>query len=115
MKLTHLFTATAALTLAGFAHAIAAPILTLFNTGVAANSADGTPASVLGDGIVDPHYTIASDPTGTQSPFVTQGGQAPLLSNWFPNNSTSKWISPRANKSSGADPAGTYTYETTFN
>ncbi len=95
-------------------NAASAPIPTIFNTGVASNKPDGTPAALTAQMAHDQHYAIVSGIAGTISPFITSSSSVPY---WFPDSSTSQWISPKASYPTsgfGIDPAGTYTYETTF-
>jgi hypothetical protein len=92
----------------------AAPIPTLFNTGVSANNSNGSPATLTADGANDQHYSIIAGVDGAISPFVTESGSYP-----FPYGSqdtaTSKWISPQAMYAGFLqDPVGIYTYRTTF-
>ena len=85
----------------------AATISSLYNTGVDASHA------VLGHGMADPHYTIISAPSGSNSVAQTIVTGFPI-GPWLANNSTSRWIGPANNPSSPNDPAGIYTYTTTF-
>lgn len=92
----------------------AAPILTLFNTGVAANSSDGSPATLTADGAPDQHYLIVGGVDGAISPFVTDQGAYPFPL-WSLDTTASKWISPQATYTVNTqDSEGTYTYMTTF-
>ena len=102
----------------------AAPITTLFNTGVSANDSNGNPTGVLADGATDTHWTLQSTPdTSTAAaPFVVNqnGNTYPIDGTvWVLDNSLSKWISLHANESTPADTLyetpGSYTYTTTFN
>ncbi len=85
----------------------AATISSLYNTGVDGNHA------VLGHGVDDPHYTIVGAPPGSSTVDRTIVTGFPI-GPWLANNSTSRWIGPANNPSSPNDPAGTYTYTTTF-
>jgi hypothetical protein len=96
------------------AFAMAAPsvkadvITTLFNTGVDAAG------NQLGGGMVDPHWSITVNPSGTgSSAYTTVADGFPLPGTWVDNPSSAAWIQP----TSGTAPthaAGTYTYTTTF-
>ena len=82
----------------------------LYSTGVAA---DGQP---LAAGSIDTHYEITAAPAGaaTGAPSVTMPGFP--FPYWSGNSSASAWLSPRADENGPAsDPAGEYTYGTTFN
>jgi hypothetical protein len=85
----------------------AATISTLYNTGVDASNV------VLGHGVADPHYAIVGAPVGSSTADRTLVTGFPIPP-WIANNSTSRWIGPANNPSSPNDPAGTYTFETTF-
>src|SRR5262249_15611710 len=86
------------------------PAIGLFNTGVDAGGA------VLADGAFDPHYTLitSADP-GNPGPasFVANQTHPNPFDNWLADTATSKWIAPSADQVTG-NPAGTYTYQTTF-
>lgn len=89
--------------------ASAAPITTLYNTGVDDSGA------VLPDGTVpDPHYTLVSVPSGSSSSVRVK--TAALLGSWSPvtASSISGWIAPN-NGPSVNSPVGDYVYSTTFN
>ena len=81
------------------ASAATLPILSLFNTGVATNDANGNPATLIGDGAPDPHYAITSSPDGSGQAAVTIQGAYPF-GYWKADSTTSKWISPHANENS---------------
>lgn len=94
--------------------AAAAPITTLFNTGV---NNDGT---VRSHGDTDLHYTITSGPV-TGAPFVrTSTGGFPIripTGPWIEDNLSSTWIVPNFDTDGGGlltSPPGTYIYQTTF-
>ncbi len=89
--------AALALSLGG-GRAAAAPITTLYSTGVNATGA------LLPNGAADPHYTVSPG----SGPFVIGN---PAGVGWVGNTSTSQWISPAVNTSAGAGP---FTYTTTF-
>ena len=92
----------------------AAPILTLFNTGVSSNNRLGTPDILTPTGQPDEHYSITGGIAGILSPTVT-GTTAYPFPPWNPDTATSEWISPQALYLGFLrDPAGTYTYRTTF-
>ena len=83
----------------------AAPIPTLFSTGL---SAGGLP---LAPGAFDPHYTLILAPAGipTPAPGVVVG---PIPGTWTPNLPTAQWINPTG---TGAFvEGGDYWYTTTF-
>jgi hypothetical protein len=85
-----------------------ADVISVFNTGV---NSSGTP---LTDGTIgDPHYTLASVPSGTTTIRVrTSAGGFPI-GPWIGNNSKSAWIGPN-NDTSVDGPPGHYDYRTTF-
>ena len=92
----------------------AAPIATLFSTGMA----DAT--TPLPDNAVDPHYTLTQVPPGAPfgpATYVADSAQYPLSTNeWLANSSTSKWIAAQADQSTFPnDPgSGDYVFHTTF-
>lgn len=92
------------------APAMASSIPTLFNTGVATNNPDGTPATLTASGAADPHYSITSAPVngGGPSAFVTLDDRYPFFNPqaWPSNSALSKWLSPRADEGS-SNPDGT--------
>src|SRR5690606_9781344 len=66
---------------------------TLFGTGV------GPDGNVLPDGAVDPHYALIISPDPDYpgpAALVMNQGSPPLQGGYVPNNTTSRWISPRA-------------------
>ena len=82
----------------------------LFATGVDAN---GLP---LDDGSIDPHWSIPLTPTGSASRAYTTDtpmGASYITLTWLRNSSRSRWISPRADETSG-DMLGYYTYRATI-
>lgn len=79
------------------------PISTLFNTGLDTNRV------ALGDGLIDPHYTLISNPD-TGSPDAIVEGSIP--GGWLGNTASSKWIGPQLNTAASA--VGFYTNRTTF-
>jgi hypothetical protein len=92
----------------------AAPISTLFNTGVGAN---GQP---LANGTVpDPHYSLISVPSGssTNTRVIDPTGGFPV-GPYFTGTNASRWIvanNPEAGGSAGDNsPAGVYVFRTTF-
>jgi len=91
---------------------VAAPLPGLFDTGVDALG------SALGDGAVDPHYTLvaSADPA---YPGPAAISAQPIPSGfWVANDGTSRWIAPAANEGypvgAPPHPAGTYTFRLTF-
>ena len=87
--------------------AIAAPIPTLFDTGV---DAAGNP---LPNGSLDTHYTLTTVPSGTAQLAVhTSAGGYPV-GPWIGDDSLSAWIGPK-NDPQLDGPVGYYDYETTF-
>jgi len=76
----------------------AAPIATLFNTGV---NAAGV---VLGSGATDPHWSVVSGPAGA-APAIA-GDQSD--SKWLASDSVSEWIS------GGGTNAGSFDYRASF-
>lgn len=81
----------------------AAPITSLFNTGV---DASGTP---LADNALDPHYVITSPAAST--PFVATSAGGYPIGEWIGDNATSAWIAPTADT---FDAAVTFVYRTSF-
>jgi hypothetical protein len=84
------------------------PIPTLFNTGLDTNRV------ALADGLIDPHYTLLSNPdTGSPDAIVEDSTQFPIVGGpWLLNTASSKWIGPRLNTAASA--VGFYTNRTTF-
>jgi len=75
----------------------ATPIGTLYNTGLGSEMSP------------DPHWTLV----GGTAYFTNSGGYP--FPYWLANSSTSRWISPQPNYTSGqTDPVGTVTFQTTF-
>jgi hypothetical protein len=107
MKRTLIAAALAVATLAS-AHASAASINGLVNTGVGAA------------GTQDSNYALTSNSSDTTIAsgygYVTGGTGFPF-DYWTANDATSKWITPTAiqGQSFDANANGTYTYELTFN
>lgn len=92
----------------------AAPITSLFNTGMITNE---TP---LVEGSVDPHYELIANPDtffpGSAAYVVITTGH-PISDAWLANGLDSQWIAPRANQDEnigGGNIGGTYVYRTTF-
>lgn len=84
----------------------------LFNTGVGTNSV------ILANGAVDPHYRLVQSPdTNAPGPntFVVNDTLFPIVGTgpWLPTTSTSKWIGPQSNQSTG-NRFGDYTYRIVF-
>ncbi len=91
-----------------------APLAVTFNLSTGLS----TTGTTLSAGSVDPRYTITATPSGpvTNSALVTQSGWP--FGPWTNDSSTSQWISPHTNENalSGGtkEPAGNFTYTTTF-
>lgn len=86
----------------------AAPITTLYNTGVDASH------TVLVDGTIgDPHYALTSVPGGTTALRISTSASGFPIPPWVADNLSSRWIGPN-NSSNMIGPAGGYFYETTF-
>ena len=93
------------------------PYIRVFGTGTAATPPN---LSFVQDGLLDPHYTITSEPAGISKPnvtnsYVVNSSYYPSTA-WFPNNQA-KWITPElpvANTGLQGVPPGTYTYQTTL-
>jgi hypothetical protein len=84
----------------------AAPITTLFNTGVNDN---GTP---LMENARDPHYTLLGGPISGTPIIATAANGWPNVSGvWIGDNSTSAWIAPTPET---VAPEGNYIFRTTF-
>lgn len=88
--------------------ASAAPITTLYNTGVNASHA------VLTDSTIgDPHYSLIAVPGGTSTiRIITSAGGFPIPP-YTGDNAASRWIGPN-NDADLNGPVGSYTYRTTF-
>ena len=84
--------------------ASAGVITDLFNTGVDAFGV----ALPGGDGVTDPHYTVASSTIGAVVGSNAVTYKHPL---YFPNSATSRWVS---NSSDGSPGNGIVTFQTTF-
>ena len=86
----------------------AAPITSLFNTGVSDTGA------LLAEGEVDPHWTLSfsSDPSfpGPEAYTLLPGFP---VGPWLPEGPLSRWIAPQANQGTGNEP-GSYPFSTTF-
>jgi hypothetical protein len=86
-------------------------ISTLYNTGAGVTS-----------GNVDPHYTLASSPSGSGyngTVYTLPQGTWPLGSAWSGDDSTSSWDVPSVPSTVGkqylwSNAVGNYTYQTTF-
>jgi hypothetical protein len=88
--------------------AVAAPITTLFDTGV-----DAAGNTLPNGSTLDPHYTLTSVPGGTTNLAVhTSAGGYPV-GPWIGDDALSTWIGPN-NDGQLDGPAGTYDYQTTF-
>jgi hypothetical protein len=88
--------------------AVAAPITTLFDTGV--NAAGHTLPNGSGG---DQHYTLASVPGGTTRLVVHTSESGYPVGPWVGDDALSAWIGPR-NDEQLDGPAGIYDYQTTF-
>lgn len=92
------------------------PIPGVFGTGVGANG------QLLGDGAVDPHYTLAAsaDPNFPGPDAYTITNVWPIQSGvWVVNGPSSRWIGASPAQRQDLDPTqgnapGDYTYQTTF-
>jgi hypothetical protein len=107
MRFSTLLLAGSALALVAFAPANAVVIGGLHNTGVDANN-----AAVTGVGSVDQHWSLAD---GTA--YVSgQNGVFPLARHWIPDDTTSRWITPRPLAGTSLDPVvnGFYAYTLNF-
>lgn len=85
-----------------------APFADLFNTGVS------SPGVTLSDNSTDPHYTITAAPEGAfvgQSPLAATAGGGFPIGPWLGDNTSSAWITPRADTTGNL---GDWTYRTTF-
>ena len=87
-----------------FGTSASAAFIPVFSTGV---TNTGALAAV---GSTDAHYTITSSPLGVVAPVVGTN----LPPTYVGNTTTSQWISPAANVNGTSEPAGLYTYTTTF-
>ena len=85
----------------------AAPITTLFNTGVNAYGA------TLPNNAAETHYSLASVPGGTTGVRVMTSANGYPGNAWLGDNTTSAWIGPNSDSVLNG-PAGTYDYRTTF-
>lgn len=107
-----LFTPTLIIALAGvvltpISAPWAAPITTLFNTGV---DASGTP---LANDATEIHYSLVSVPAGGINDVrVANSNNGYPIPPWIGDNASSAWIGP--NTSDLSDPEGAYDYQLTF-
>ncbi len=88
--------------------AVAHSITGLFNTGV---NASGTP---LGDQVLDPHYTLITNPDSAGSETYTSLDDGFPIPPWIGNNATSRWITVRSDDGDSFGNPGDYVYRTTF-
>lgn len=88
--------------------AAASPISTLFNTGV-----DGAGVVLLDGTIGDPHYTIASAPSGTTDIRVRAEAGGWPIPPYLGDNNLSRWVGPNNDQQLNGG-AGTWDYRTTF-
>ncbi len=100
-----MFAITAAL-LAAASVAHAAPITTLFNTGV---DATGTP---LANGTLDTHYSLVAGPI-LGAPRAADSTNGFPIPPWIGDDSISAWVGP-VGDSQLDGPVATYDYQTTF-
>jgi len=94
-----------------FGTAEAAPIMSLFNSGVNA-SAQPLPNATIGD----PHYKLVSVPSGSSVLRIITSAQCSIgfcSSAYVGDDSLSTWIRPN-NPGGLYDPTGYYDYQTTF-
>lgn len=83
-------------------------ITTLFNTGV------DNAGSPLGGNMVDPHWSITVNPSGSGSnAYTTVADGFPLPGAWLSNPASAAWIQPTSGTATILA-AGTYTYSTNF-
>lgn len=100
--------AAALVVLAVAAPSYAAPITTLFSTGVGVS---GTP---LSNNAAELHYSLFSVPAGSATSLrVATAANGFPIPPWLGDNGTSAWIGPNSNSSLDG-PTGDYTYRTTF-
>ncbi len=94
----------------------AAPLTTLFGTGVAANNANGNPVAFLSIGGIDSHYTILPPSSTTIEPAYAAQPNWLWIGGTLVNGSTpqSEWIAPQVNEENN-DPGGDFIYQTAFN
>src|SRR3954454_24981591 len=85
----------------------AAPIATLYSTGV---DAAGVP---LGNNAPETHYTLTSVPGGTTDVRVATSANGFPLPPWLGDNSASAWIGPKSDASLNG-PVGAYDFRITF-
>lgn len=88
--------------------AVAHSITGLFNTGV---DASGTP---LGDQVLDPHYTLTTNPDSAGSETYTSLDDGFPIPPWIGNTATSRWITVRSDDGDSFGNPGDYIYRTTF-
>ena len=81
----------------------------VFGTGLSSSG------QLLSGGTADSHYSIVSAPspdTAGQAMTTTESG----ITTWVAEGPNSEWISPHTNEgTTSGEPAGSYTYQTTFN
>jgi PEP-CTERM motif len=109
MKRFILILAALALLFGGVGQARAAPITSLYNSGV------DNLGAVLADGTVDSHYNIVSPsiilPETTTARTSASGFPIPP---WIADNATSRWIIPTSSFPGGNEGNGILDYRTTF-
>jgi hypothetical protein len=93
----------------------AAPLVTLFSTGVVTNDANGNPASFVAVGGIDPYYTILPPSSVTVEPAYAAQPNYIWIGGVLAGGSTpqSKWIAPQVDGENN-DPSGDFIYQTTF-
>jgi len=105
-------TSLSVLSLGAGAAKAASVIPGLFATGV--NNSGG----LIAQGTSDPHYTLTVNLDSGNTAYVTNGNSSQLSGGgWGADTASSQWISPKPLYISGntaSDPAGNYTYQTTF-
>lgn len=112
MKRVLIGLAALALFSVGASEVRAAPITSLYNTGV-----DAAHATLPDGTLVDPHYTMTTNPGGTSVVRIkTSASGYPVdpPGPWLPDDALSTWIGPN-NDVALDGPVGVYTYQTTFN
>jgi hypothetical protein len=87
------------------------PISDLFNTGVVTDNNQGTGATLVGDGLADPHWLFISGPqTPSTAPQARVQTPTPV---WQANGPNSKWIGVTGNGTDNVA-VGTYVLRTSF-
>jgi hypothetical protein len=91
--------------------------MTVANSGVTFTPGGTEAAAALGT--VDSNYTLTFTPFSggkaqTKTAYVTTPNAVWTAGALLPTSDPSRWIAPRQNETGGGDPAGYYTYQTTF-